>query len=72
MSEHLSKHKPKVSKHLNKPPKGDAPATPPAELFRKAKEKATKRNPLNRGAPTKNPSAEEILRAKKKSIARKK
>ena len=65
MGDHPNTHKKKLTG-------GDAPAIPPAEIFRKAKEKSVKRNPIKRGAPTKNPSAEEILRAKKKSVARKK
>ena len=46
---------------------GKAEAIPPADRLRNLKE----RLPLNRGKDTKPVSAEEILRAKKKSIAKK-
>jgi len=70
-------HKPTVNKRIKqlksqrKLTGGDAPALPPASILRNVKEKAALRNPINRGKPTKNPSAEEILRAKKRSIAKK-
>ena len=47
---------------------GDAPAIPPAQLLRGAKERAS----INRGKETKPVTPAEILRAKKKSIAKKK
>jgi len=56
-------------KSSHKKPKTPTPS--PASLLRNVKEKAALRNPINRGKPTKNPSPEEILRAKKKSIAKK-
>ena len=70
-------HKPTVNKRIKqlksqrKLTGGDAPALPPASLLRNVKEKATARAPINRGKATKNPSPEEILRAKKRSIAKK-
>jgi len=70
-------HKPTVNKRLKqlksqkKLTGGDAPALPPASILRNVKEKAALRNPIKRGEATKNPSAEEILRAKKRSVAKK-
>ncbi len=70
-------HKPTVNKRLSqlkaqkKVTGGKAPALPPASILRNVKERATSRAPIKRGAATKNPSAEEILRAKKQSIAKK-
>jgi len=43
----------------------------PASILRNVKEKAAARAPINRGKATKNPSPEEILRAKKQSIVKK-
>jgi len=77
MADHLNTHKPTVNKRLKqlksqkKLTGGDAPALPPASILRNVKEKATLRNPIKRGTATKNPSAEEILRAKKRSVAKK-
>jgi len=46
----------------------ETPRESPASQIRKAKEKA---KPVDRGTPTKPASPEDILRAKKRSIARK-
>jgi len=43
----------------------------PASILRNVKDKAVARAPIDRGKATKNPSPEEILRAKKQSIAKK-
>ena len=48
--------------------KKEIPHESPASLIRKAKERA---KPVDRGAPTKPTSPEEIIRAKKRSIAKK-
>jgi len=80
MADHLDSHnthKPTVDKRIKqlksqrKRTSGDAIALPPASVLRNVKEKAALRNPIKRGKSTKNPSAEEILRAKKQSIAKK-
>jgi len=70
-------HNPTVNKRIKqlksqkKVTGGDAPALSPASILHNVKDKATARAPINRGKATKNPSPEEILRAKKQSIAKK-
>jgi len=63
MADHLLKNTHK------KTTEGKVPS--PASILRNAKGRATSRAPINRGKDTKAPSPEEILRAKKQSIAKK-
>jgi len=60
-----------MADHLNTHKKPKTPTPSPASVLRNVKEKAALRNPIKRGKSTKNPSPEEILRAKKKSIPKK-
>ena len=61
----MADHLPKTQKKVK------TPTLPPASLLRNVKEKAASRAPINRGKANENPSPEEILRAKKQSIAKK-
>jgi len=63
MADHLLKNT-----HKKTP---DKKVPSPVSILRNVKDKATSRAPIDRGKATKNPSAEEILRAKKQSIAKK-
>jgi len=63
MADHLLKNTHK------KTTEGKVPSA--ASILRSVKDKAAARAPINRGKATKNPSPEEILRAKKQSIAKK-
>jgi len=63
MADHLFKNT-----HKKTP---DKKVSSPAVLLRSAKDKAAPRAPINRGKAPKAPSPEEILRAKKQSMAKK-
>ena len=63
MADHLLKNTHKKT--------ADKKVPSPASILRNVKEKVASRAPIDRGKATKNPSPEEILRAKKRSIAKK-